>query len=68
VVVLGLALHVGGIHSIVHRVAVLVFAGAVDEADHANPSDHARLLATVLRSHQLDEAGIPFVMHAIIHN
>ena len=26
------------------------------------------LVATVLRPHQLNEAGIPFILHAIIHN
>jgi hypothetical protein len=68
VVVLGLAIHLGGIHPIVNRIEVRVFASAVYQADHTNSPEHAVLIATVLRPYQLDEAGIPFIVHAIIHN
>src|SRR5215813_6512873 len=69
VIVFGLAINLRGIYSIVNRVEVLlIFAGTVDKADHANPSDHSMLSATILRADQFDETGIPFVMHAIVHD
>jgi hypothetical protein len=66
-VVLGLAIHVRGIHPIVNRIEVPVFAGTMHQVDHPDPFDHAMLIAAVLRPHQLNEARIPFVLHAIIH-
>jgi hypothetical protein len=68
VVVLGLAVHVRGIPPRVNGVEILIFACAVHEADDSNPPDHTMLVPTVLRSHQLDESGVPFIMDAVIHN
>jgi len=68
VLVLALALDLGGIPSIVNGIEVPVFASAVHETDHTTPSNHSVLIATVLGSDQVNEAGIPFVVHAIIHD
>src|SRR5215475_10076797 len=63
-----LAIDIGGIHPIVNRVEVRLFACAVHEADDSDPSYDPMLSTAVLRPHQLDEPRVALIMYAVIHN
>jgi hypothetical protein len=65
--ILGLALYVRGLHARVNRIKVPVFSGTMHQVHHSDPFEHARLIPTGLRPHQLHEAGIPFILDTILH-
>jgi hypothetical protein len=66
-IILGLAIHVWGVHPIINRIVVCRFPRTMHQVDHPDPFDHAMLIATVLRPHQLNEARIPFILDTVIH-
>jgi hypothetical protein len=66
-VVLGLAIYVRGLHPIIYRIKIRVCARTMHQVHHPKAFDHARLIPTVLRPHQLNETGIPFILDTVIH-
>src|SRR2546427_12173215 len=67
-VILGLAINVGGRHAIVKRIKIFVLATTVHQTHDPNPPHDSLLVATVLGASQSHEPAIAFSMHAIIHN
>src|SRR5712692_10251416 len=64
----GLALAAGSRPPRVKRVEVLGFAAAVPQPNDPTPAHPALVVATVLGSPQFANAGVAFVMHAVIDN